>query len=178
MSSQPYVGEIRIFGGNFAPLGWAFCDGSILAISENDVLFNLIGTTYGGDGQQTFGLPDLKGRIAIHQGQSVGTSNYVIGQKAGSESVTLTTNQLPSHTHTVITNSGNATTSDPTNNFLAGQPALLEYAVPAINPANDTMKSTAILAGPPGGPTPHENRMPILAISYIISLYGVYPSQN
>src|SRR5881394_307932 len=98
--SNPYIGEIRMFGGNFAPNGWAFCDGSLIAISENDALFNLIGTTYGGDGQNTFALPDLRGRIPVHQGQGPGISqNYTIGEVAGVENVTLTTQQIPSHNH-------------------------------------------------------------------------------
>src|SRR6476620_11735329 len=98
--SNPYIGEIRMFGGNFAPVGWAFCDGSLISISENDALFNLIGTTYGGDGQSTFGLPDLRGRLPVHQGQGTGiTQSYVIGELAGVETVTLTTQQIPSHNH-------------------------------------------------------------------------------
>ena len=174
MANQ-FVGEIRIFAGNFAPLGWAFCDGSTIAITDNEVLFTLIGTTYGGDGQNTFALPDLRGRIAIHQGQSAGGSNYIIGQRAGSESVTLTLNQIPAHNHSVVGNSGNAVSSAPANNFLAAQPDLLEF-IPGAN-ANATMKSNAI-ANSSGGSLPHDNMMPVLAVSYIISLFGIFPSQN
>src|SRR5438552_9926027 len=107
--SQPYVGEIRMFGGNFAPAGWAFCQGQIIPISQNDTLFNLIGTTYGGDGQETFGLPDLQGRVPVHNGTGPGLSTYVIGEKSGVESVTLTTNQIPIHSHVPLANSTGAT---------------------------------------------------------------------
>ena len=166
----PFIGNIMPFAGTFAPLGWAFCDGSLMAISQNDALFSLIGTTYGGDGQTTFALPDLRGRMPMHQGPG-----FVIGQVAGTETVTLTSQQMPLHSHTVIGNSGNANSNDPTNNFLAAQPSLLEYAPGAT--ANATMKSNAILPGG-GGNQPHDNIMPYLAISYVIALEGIYPTQN
>jgi len=172
--SQPFVGEIRMFGGSFAPAGWAFCNGAIISISENDVLFNLIGTTYGGDGQQTFALPNLQGRVPVHMGQSGGNSNYVIGQVGGSETVTLTTQQIPAHNHLPQANSGTGTSTGPGNNVWAAQPALLQY-----NPAgseDSPLRNNAIQ--PAGGSQPHDNMIPYLAISYIISLYGVYPTQN
>ena len=172
--SLPYVGEIRLFGGNFAINGWAFCNGQLIAISQNTTLFQLIGTTYGGDGVNTFALPDLQGRIPIHQGTLAGGSTYVMGQRSGTESVTLTTNQLPAHSHSVTGNSGNATTADPTNNFLATQPDLLEYTPQAS--INATMKSNAISLNTGG--QPHENRIPLLTVTYVISLFGVFPSQN
>ena len=168
-----YVGEIRIFAGIFAPQGWAFCDGSIQSIADNDVLFQLIGTTYGGDGQQTFALPDLRGRIPIHMGSGPGLSNYVIGQFGGTETVTLLTQQLPSHNHIVTGSSANAVTTDPTNNFLAAQPGLLEYS---SGPPGGTLNAASVSNA--GGSQPHENRMPILGVNYIISLFGIFPSRN
>src|SRR5437868_2724707 len=123
----PYLGNVILFGGNFAPVGWAFCDGSLISISQNDALYSLLGTTYGGDGVNTFGLPDLRGRIPVHQGQGSGLSNYVMGQQGGTEAVSLTSAMLPLHSHPVLSNSAAATTTDPTNNFLAAQTSLLEY---------------------------------------------------
>jgi microcystin-dependent protein len=164
---QPYVGEIRVFAGNFAPEGWALCDGSLLAISEFDTLFNLIGTTYGGDGQTTFALPNLASRVPFGDG---GTE--VIGQQGGVESVTLTTQQIPSHTHAAQASSQAASATSPAGNVWAtwgDQP----YTAP---PPNTTMDQTSI--GGAGGNQPHENRPPFLALTFIISLYGVYPSPN
>jgi microcystin-dependent protein len=170
---EPYVGEIRMFGGNFAPAGWAFCDGSTIPIVENDVLFQLIGTTYGGDGQSTFNLPDLQGRVPIHQGQGLGLSQaYQMGEKAGVETVTLNTNQIPSHNHTLVASTDNATSTTPTNNVLAGGIATHMFIddVPDVNLAAQSI-------GPAGGSQSHENTMPFLVISFIISLFGVFPSQ-
>lgn len=170
MSNQ-YVGEIRMFGGNYAPVGWAFCNGQLLSISENDALFALIGTTYGGDGVTTFALPDLRGRVPVGQGVLGGT-NFVLGQRAGTENVTLTTSQLPMHTHTVNANQGAGTTGNPSNAFWA-QSTLNQYATADPNAA---MSPQAIQSA--GGSQPHENMMPTLTLSYIIALYGIYPSQN
>src|SRR5258707_12884352 len=126
--SQPYVGEIRMFGGNFAPAGWAFCNGQLIPISENDTLFTLIGTTYGGDGQETFGLPDLQGRIPLHAGLGPGLSQtYQLGEQGGTESVTLSVNQLPSHTHTLIGSSDIATDPGPKDDMLATSSLLTPY---------------------------------------------------
>lgn len=166
--AQPYVGEIRMFAGNFAPAGWMFCDGQLLPISENETLFNLIGTTYGGDGQTTFALPDLRGRLPIHQG-----SNFTLAQTGGAEEVSLTVNQIPAHSHVPLSNSGNGTSSDPTNNFRAAQPALLPYSGPGsanVNLAPDTIS-------PIGGSQPHTNFQPYLCVDFIISLFGIFPSQ-
>src|SRR2546430_6544479 len=172
--SQPFVGEIRMFGGSFAPAGWAMCDGQLMPISENDTLFNLIGTTYGGDGQETFGLPDLMGRIPIHAGQGPGiTQNYQLGEKAGTEAITLTTNQLPSHTHPLVGATANATDPNPANDVLASSTILKLYAA-EIPDAN--MAAAAI--GNDGGSQPHENMMPYLVITFIISLFGVFPTQQ
>ncbi len=170
--SQPYVGEIRLFAGNFAPTGWAFCDGSLLSIAENDVLFNLIGTTYGGDGQNTFQLPDLRGRVPVHQGQGPGLQTFVIGQSGGNESVALSTNQIPIHNHPLQAAVNGTRETSPANNFLAaGGPEL--YAS-----TRATLGGTLSggMAGTGNG-QPHENMAPFLTISYIISLFGIYPSQ-
>ncbi|MGG9962810.1 phage tail protein [Ferruginibacter sp. SUN106] len=172
---DPFIGNVILFGGTFAPVGWAFCDGSLLPISENDALFSLIGTTYGGDGQVTFGLPDLRGRMPIHQGQGAGLSTYVIGQMAGTESVTLLPGQVPPHSHTVLSNSATAGTNVPNANFLAAQSTLSEY-IPGAS-ANSVMSPVAI-ANSTGGGLPHSNIMPSLAINYIIALQGIYPPQS
>ena len=170
--SQPYVGEIRMFGGNFAPQGWMFCDGSMLAISQNDVLFALIGTTYGGDGQQTFALPDLRGRAPLHQGTGPGTSTRFIGELGGTETVTLTTTQMPQHTHALKASSGLSTGAAGANGVLAATSVNMYGSGPPTTP----MAAQAISAQ--GGAQPHENMAPYLAVSYIISLFGIFPSQN
>jgi len=166
-----FIGRIMMFGGNFAPLGWAFCDGSLQAISQNDTLFALIGTTYGGDGQVTFGLPDMRGRIPIHQGTGPGLSTYVMGQKAGVESVTLTGNQA-GHTHAIQANNKTGSSTTPAGNIVAGT---------ALNPYSTG--STDVTMGPltigtAGGSQPHENMMPYIAVTFVISLFGIFPSQN
>lgn len=167
--STPYIGEIRLFGGNFAPAGWAFCDGSLLPISENDALFVLIGTTYGGDGQSTFALPDLRGRTPVHQAPT-----YVMGQKGGAESVTLTTQQLPAHTHTALgTGGGNAIS--PGGAYWSTDPGGNTAAYSSANP-DSAMSAAAV--GTTGGSTPHDNMSPFLVVNYIIALFGVFPSQD
>ena len=170
----PFIGNIIMFGGIFAPVGWAFCDGSLQSISENTALFSLIGTTYGGDGQSTFALPDLRGRIPVSQGQGNGLSNYVLGQVGGTETVSLLSAHLPSHAHVVLENSGAADSTNPQNSYLGAQANLLAY-----NPtptAGSVMKSNSI-GNSPGG-QPHSNIMPSLALNYIIALDGIYPSQS
>jgi microcystin-dependent protein len=159
-------------GFNFAPNGWAFCDGSLLAISQFDTLFNLIGTTYGGDGQNTFGLPNLQGRIPFHQGTSAAGDTLVIGQLSGTETVTLNANQLPSHTHTLGGNSSSGTQPSPAGGFWAQSP-LKAYSTAA--PAH-AMAATGVSSV--GGSQPHDNMPPFLAINFVISLFGVYPSQG
>lgn len=171
---EPFIGEIRMFGGNFAPAGWAFCNGATMPISENDALFTLIGTTYGGDGQQTFQLPDLQGRAPMHQGQGPGISqNYVIGEKAGVESVTLTTQQIPIHNHAFLVSSAIGTNTNPKDNYLAAPITGKAY----IAGIPDKFMSNQLLS-PIGGSQPHENMQPYLAISFIISLFGVFPQQT
>ncbi len=168
--SQPFVGEIRMFGGNFAPAGWMFCAGQLLSIAENESLFNLIGTTFGGDGQNTFALPDLRGRIPLHQG-----NGFTLAQTGGVETVTLTLQQIPSHTHVPQSQSGNGSQVGPGNGLWATEtdPSLKPFSTNAPA-AGNTMNPACI--GSAGGSQPHENRMPYLAVSFIISLFGIFPS--
>jgi len=168
---QPYVGEIRMFAGNFAPSGWMFCEGQLVPISENETLFNLIGTTYGGDGQSTFALPDLRGRLPIHQGQGSGLSSYIVGQNGGVEEVTLTVSQIPSHGHSFLSSGSFGTLSTASGNVLAQNQAIKLYDSAAANVA-----MSAGTVGSTGGSQPHNNFQPYLCVSFIISLYGVYPS--
>jgi len=172
--AQPYVGEIRMFAGNFAPAGWMFCDGQLLPISENETLFNLIGTTYGGDGQSTFALPDLRGRVPIHMGQGPGNT-YILAENGGQESVTLTTQQIPIHTHPALCSSGGGSpSSDPAGGIWTTSDALqyLLNGAPTGNMATGNVLTTT----PAGGSQPHENLSPYLCINYIISLFGIFPS--
>jgi microcystin-dependent protein len=175
--ADPYIGEIRMFGGNFAPQGWAFCHGQLLAISENEALFNLIGTTYGGDGQDTFALPDLRGRVPIHMGTGPGLSSRQIGELAGTETVTLTANQIPIHTHAAQVQSGAGDSGAPAANAVWASSAggVKVYTASATPPAS-AMAAGNI--GSAGGNQPHENRMPFLAVNFIISLFGIFPSPN
>ena len=166
--AQPYVGEIRMFGGNFAPAGWMFCQGQLLPISENETLFQLIGTTYGGDGLSTFALPDLRGRVPIHQG-----AGFILAETGGAEEVTLTTNQIPAHTHPLMASGNIATSANPAN------------AVPGQSPSISLYESDVPGAGlnvaaipPIGGSQPHNNFQPYLCVSFIISLFGIFPSQT
>ena len=171
---QPFVGEIRMFGGNFAPAGWAFCSGQLMPISENETLFNLIGTTYGGDGQETFALPDLQGRIPIHAGQGPGISqSYQLGESAGAESVTLTVSQMPIHTHALIASSDPGNATSPGGNLLANPFNTFPYF-----PASGALQLSAQTLQPAGGSQPHDNMMPFLCVSFIISLFGIFPSQT
>jgi microcystin-dependent protein len=169
--SQPYVGEIRMVGFNFAPVGWALCNGALMPISQNEALYNLLGTTYGGDGVNTFGLPDLQGRIPFHQGTNLGNT-FMIGSLAGSETVTLVTTQIPEHTHLLMANSSAGTQPSPSGGLWAK--SSLDQFSTAIPTAS--MTPSAILAA--GGSQPHDNMPPFLVINFIISLYGVYPTQN
>jgi microcystin-dependent protein len=168
--SQPYVGEIRMFAGNFEPNGWLFCRGQQLQISEYDILFQLIGTTYGGDGATTFCLPDLGTRFPVHQGTLSGRQ-FTLGEAAGAGSVTVGIPQMPNHSHTPAA-AASPTTSSASGAYLAGW---------ADAPFTSTAPTVALAPqqlGPAGGSQPHENRQPYVAVSFIISLYGVYPSQN
>lgn len=171
--SDQFVGEIRLFGGNYAPQGWAMCNGQLLPINGNEVLFALIGTTYGGDGQTTFALPDLRGRIPVHTGKNPSTgTNFPLGQLAGVEEVTLVEAQLPTHTHAVNANQALGTQTSPTNAVWATS-TVSQYANTAPNGVMSNATIDVV-----GGNSPHDNMMPFLVMTYIIALEGVYPSQN
>jgi microcystin-dependent protein len=169
--AQPYVGEIRMFAGNFAPVGWMFCNGQLLPISENETLFQLIGTTYGGDGESTFALPNLQSRVPIHMGNGPDGVSYPLSQMAGTESVTLTTQQIPIHNHALIATTSTGTLSDPTNNILSDSPNIKLYTAQV---PGQTLNANTVT--PVGGSQPHENCQPFLCINYIISLFGLFPS--
>jgi microcystin-dependent protein len=172
--AQPFIGEIRMFCGNFAPVNWAFCNGAAVAINENEALFQLIGTTYGGDGQNTFALPNLQSRIPIHQGTDSTGMTYVIGAVGGAETVTLTPAQMPIHTHVPQAATGAAGTSSdsPQNNYWSGWTG----GQFSNQPVSANMSGTAI--GPAGSSQPHDNMPPFLVINFIIALYGIFPSQS
>ncbi|MCT7326124.1 phage tail protein [Ralstonia mojiangensis] len=177
--AQPYIGEIRLFAGNYAPVGWLLCQGQIISIAENETLFALLGTTYGGDGQSTFGLPDMQGKLPVGQGQGLGLSNRIVGQQIGSETVTLTTNQIPTHTHTVNATSADASTITPGPSVLLAtvpNPQGFYDAGTANPPTKAQMASQTI--GEMGGGQPHSNHMPTASINYIIATAGIYPSQG
>ncbi|HEX2085006.1 MAG TPA: tail fiber protein [Solirubrobacteraceae bacterium] len=164
--AQPYVGEIRMFAGNYAPAGWMFCEGQLLPISENETLFQLIGTTYGGDGQETFALPDLRGRIPMHQG-----NGFILAETGGVEEVTLTIQQIPSHTHPLLASTSAGSANSPAGNVLAGSPTIDMY--------RETSPSVALApttVGPTGGSQPHTNFQPYLCVNFILSLFGIFPS--
>ena len=163
--AQPYVGEIRMFGGNFAPAGWMFCNGQLLPISENETLFNLIGTTFGGDGQSTFALPNLMSRIPIHMGQA-----YILGETGGVETVTLTISQLPNHSHAPLCQSAPGGQGPANGVWATSADAIYTDTAPGA-----FMNVAAIT--PAGGSQPHDNMMPFLAVSFIISLFGIFPTQ-
>ncbi|MDP1582530.1 MAG: tail fiber protein [Bradyrhizobium sp.] len=164
--AQPYVGEIRMFAGNFAPAGWMFCEGQLLPISENETLFQLIGTTYGGDGQSTFALPDLRGRVPIHMG-----GGFILAETGGVETVTLTVQQMPSHSHPMLGSSSTATQTTPQSNVLAS-PTVIDLYRPGG--ASSAMAAQAISST--GGSQPHQNFQPYLCVDFIISLFGIFPS--
>ncbi|HWX55385.1 MAG TPA: tail fiber protein [Verrucomicrobiae bacterium] len=166
--SSPFIGEIRMFAGNFAINGWAFCDGALTPISQNDALFNLIGTTYGGDGQTTFALPNLQSRVPVHVGPG-----FALGQTGGVETVTLTTSQIPSHSHLPQAFSNAGTQTSPANNVWANS-SLGQFD--NTNPPDSTMDPAAM--GSTGGSQPHDNMVPFLVVNFIISLFGIFPSQN
>ena len=164
--AQPYVGEIRMFAGNFAPAGWLFCEGQLLPISENETLFQLIGTTYGGDGQSTFALPDLRGRLPMHQG-----NGFILAETGGAEEITLTVSQIPAHSHPLLASTGPGNLNTPGGNVTAESAAVQIYFAdqPTAN-----MSPSAIAAV--GGSQPHTNFQPYLCVNFIISLFGIFPS--
>ena len=171
--SEPFVGEIRMFAGNFAPRGWSYCDGQLLAVTQNDALFSLLGTIYGGDGRTTFGLPDLRGRIPVHAGSGPGLSPRKLGAKGGAENVTVTANQLPSHTHAAQATTGVGSSTNPSGllpaRSAAGDTYVDDFSATTMNPA--AISNT-------GGSQRHTNLMPFLCVHFIIALFGIYPSRN
>ena len=164
--AQPYVGEIRMFAGNFAPAGWMFCEGQLLPISENETLFQLIGTTYGGDGQSTFALPDLRGRIPVHQG-----NGFILAETGGAEEITLTVNQIPAHSHPLLASGATATNANPTGNVVGNQ-TLAQLYVEDVTSTNLSPNAVTSV----GGSQPHTNFQPYLCVDFIISLFGIFPS--
>lgn len=179
--ADPYVGEIRMVGFNFAPQGWALCSGQLLPIAQYTALFSLLGTYYGGNGVTTFALPDLRGRVPVNQGQGPGLSSYVIGQTGGVEGVTLMAPNMPAHNHSVNINNQSATQTDPTNGIISvvndgGGREAKSYPAYTKNGPTGTMSSQAI--GVAGGSQPHENRQPFLTINFIIALNGIFPPRS
>lgn len=171
---DPFIGEVILFAGNFAPRGWAFCDGQLLPINQYSALFSILGTTYGGDGRTTFALPDLRGRVPIHEGHGPGLSDYRLGAKGGQEHVTLTLNQMPSHNHHVNAVSSAGNDANPQNNFPANTVGFdREYSA-----ANPDIQMNGNMISNTGGGQSHENRQPFLALNYIIALQGVFPSRS
>ena len=175
--AQPYIGELRMFAGSFAPAGWAFCNGQLIPISENDALFTLIGTTYGGDGQETFALPNLQSRVPIHMGAGPDGVTYQLAEAAGTESVTLSTQQIPVHNHAPVGSANPASQQSPAGAVLANATSptagILTYGsdTPFVPMNNQSI-------APTGGSQPHENMQPYLVYSYIISLFGLFPQQT
>lgn len=168
--ATPYLGEIRLFAGNFAPQGWFLCEGQILPINQYTALFSLLGTNYGGNGTSNFALPNFSGRVPVHQGQGPGSSPYTVGQTGGENQVTLFTNQLPAHTHPIGVSSASATTNVPTTATTLGVASSDAYGVPTnLSPMGSELV---------GGGQGHENRQPFLALNFIIAFQGIYPARN
>ena len=176
--SEPYIGEIRIFAGNFAPQNWAFCDGQIMSIAENTPLFSLLGTTYGGDGVSTFALPDLRGRVPISQGQGPGLSSRVLGTGGGAETVVLTPANLHSHAHAAMASTSAGDADDPTGRTWAPSTALQFQADGGAGYPNATAPLSPAGIGSTGGNAAHENMPPYLGVNFIIALYGIFPARS
>ena len=176
--SDPYLGEIRMFGGNFAPRNWALCVGTILYISDNTALFSLLGTNFGGDGRTSFGLPDMRGRIPMHQGSGPGLTYRAIGQRFGIESVVLSNNEMPMHNHTLQATTTFAASSNPGNDVLASHSdGDMPFTAIPSDPTNyQTMSSDTVIST--GGSVAHNNMMPYQCVSFIICMQGIYPSRN
>jgi microcystin-dependent protein len=171
--SEPFLGEIRMFGFTFAPQGWALCDGQLLPISQNAALFDLLGTTYGGDGTTTFALPNLQSRVPIHLGQGAGLSHYWAGKAGGTETVTLATAHMPRHTHSVKASSSAATSETPEGSALAQSGSDIYTAQP-----DTSTVMNANMLGATGGSAPHDNIQPYLAVNFCIALIGIFPAQS
>jgi len=169
--AQPYVGEIRMFAGNFAPAGWMFCEGQLLPISENETLFNLIGTTYGGDGQSTFALPDLRGRIPIHQG-----NGFILAETGGAEEITLTVPQIAAHSHPLLASIDSASATAPSSSVLFGRASLA--TITPYGSDNPSTNLSPTMVSSVGGSQPHTNFQPYLCVDFIISLFGIFPSPS
>lgn len=171
--SDPFLGSIMMVGFNFAPIGWLLCNGQLVSIADNDALYSLIGTNFGGDGITTFGLPDLRGRIPIHQGQGPGTSNYVIGQMAGTETVTLTVNQIPSHNHSLLASTASGSAGSPAGDYIAvNADGITSYS----GSATGNLNAGSIQSQ--GGNQPHNNMQPYLVVNFCIAMNGIYPTQS
>lgn len=180
--SEPYIGEIRLFAGNFAPRGWAFCNGQSQSIAQNTALFSLLGTTYGGNGQTTFNLPDLRGRVPLNQGQGPGLSVYTIGEAAGVETVALTTAQMPAHSHVLNATTATGSVTTPGSTVMLATPVEAGvktslYVVPGTSTVNQAPMAAQSIS-PTGGSQPHENMMPFQSLNYIIAVEGIFPSRN
>jgi len=173
--AEPFLGEIRMFGFNFAPEGWAMCNGQTLSISQNTALFALLGTTYGGNGTTTFALPNLQSRVAVHQGQGSGLSPYVIGETTGAESVTLLASQMPSHTHSIQCNTNGGNQASPANGYPAVESTGTSLDYSSATP-NNTMSPSALTSV--GGGQPHTNIQPVLCVNFCIALQGIFPSRS
>ena len=173
--SDPFVAEIRMFAGNFAPRGWALCNGQILPISQNTALFSLLGTTYGGNGQSTFALPDLQGRAPMHAGSGPGLSPHFLGEEAGVDSVTLLTSEMPSHSHLLLGTNARAGVGSPDGNTL--NRSVGENAYQTTSTSSLVAMAPAMVA-PVGGNLPHNNRQPYLTVTFIIALQGIYPPRS
>lgn len=167
--AQPYVGEIRMFAGNFAPAGWSFCEGQLMAISENETLFQLIGTTYGGDGESTFALPDLRGRLPLHQG-----NGFILAETGGAEEITLTVQQIPAHSHVMMGSNNLANTAVPSSAVLPG--TTQAATITPYGTDNPAVNLSPSASGPVGGSQPHTNFQPYLCVDFIISMFGIFPS--
>ena len=173
---DPFLGEIRAFGFNFPPRGWAFCNGQIMSIAQNQALFSLLGTTYGGNGQTTYALPDLRGRVALSSGQEPGLSNYALGQTSGEASHTLIATEMPTHSHSLVGSSAAANTTTATNNLLGDVASPAAAYGPPTDPSRTALAPNSI--GATGGNQPHENRQPYLGLNFSIALQGIFPSRN
>ena len=173
--TDPFIGEIRIFGGTYAPRNWADCGGAVIAISQNQALFSLIGAAYGGDGRSSFGLPDLRGRLPMHQGTGPGLTPRQVGQRLGTETVTLSPAQLPAHTHTVQASTADANSASPLGAVTAGSSTTFYTA---NIPTDDNVDMASGIVGATGGSKSHTNFMPYLVINFIIAMQGTYPSRN
>jgi microcystin-dependent protein len=172
--SEPFVGEIRMFGGSFAPRSWALCDGQLLAVNQNDALFSLLGTTYGGDGRTTFGLPDLRGRIPLHAGSGPGLTPRSLGSRSGTESNTLNANQVPAHNHILNGTTNPAGDTNPAGNL----PGTAAGSNLYNNASANLVAMDADMIAPDGDGESHNNVMPFLCVNFIIALFGIYPSRN